>query len=191
MDCHALFQGIFPTKRLNMHLLSLLHWQSGSLPLAPPWKPVSVSFDYLSEWNEGFPANSAGKESTCTSGDPGLISQLGRSPGEGQDYILQYSWASLVAQLVKNLPAVWALGSIPGLGRCPGGRHGNPLQYSCLENPHGQRSLAGYSPWCCKESDMTEWLSTAQSDSCSWRVLSSYLCKSELVIYYYTRCKEK
>ena len=38
------------------------------------------------------------------------------------------------------------LGSIPGLGRSPGGGHGNPLQYSCLENPHGQRSLTGYSP---------------------------------------------
>ena len=37
------------------------------------------------------------------------------------------------------------LGSIPGLGRCPGGRHSNSLQYSCLENPHGWRSLAGYS----------------------------------------------
>ena len=38
-------------------------------------------------------------------------------------------------------------GSIPELGRSPGGGHGNPLQYSCLENPHGQRSLAGYNPW--------------------------------------------
>ena len=38
------------------------------------------------------------------------------------------------------------LGSIPGLGRSPGGGHGNPLQYSCLENPHGQRSLVGYGP---------------------------------------------
>ena len=37
--------------------------------------------------------------------------------------------------------------SIPGLGRPPGGGHGNPLQYSCLENPCGQRSLVGYSPW--------------------------------------------
>ena len=37
------------------------------------------------------------------------------------------------------------LGSVPGLGRSPGGGHGNPLQYSCLEDPHGQRSLAGYS----------------------------------------------
>ena len=43
------------------------------------------------------------------------------------------------------------LGSIPGLGRSPEAGHGNPLQYSCLENPHGQRSLAGYSPWGHKE----------------------------------------
>ena len=48
------------------------------------------------------------------------------------------------------------LGSIPGLGRPPGGGHGNSPQYSCLENPHGHRSLAGYSKWGHKESDMTE-----------------------------------
>ena len=47
-------------------------------------------------------------------------------------------------------------GSIPGSGRSPGGGHGNPLQYSCLENPYGQRSLEGCSPQGCKESDMTE-----------------------------------
>ena len=41
-----------------------------------------------------------------------------------------------------------------------GGGHGDPLQYSCLENPHGQRSLVGYSPWGLKESDTTERLST-------------------------------
>ena len=50
------------------------------------------------------------------------------------------------------------LGSIPGLGRSSGEGHGNPLQYSCLENPNGQRSLVGHSPWGCKEPDMTEWL---------------------------------
>ena len=48
------------------------------------------------------------------------------------------------------------LGLIPGWGRSPGGGHGSSLQYSCLENPHGQRSLAGYSPWASKESDTTE-----------------------------------
>jgi len=47
-----------------------------------------------------------------------------------------------------------ALGSITR-GRSPGEGKGNPLQYSCLENPHGQRSPAGYSPWGCKELDMT------------------------------------
>ena len=51
---------------------------------------------------------------------------------------------------------------IPGLGRSPGGQHGNPLQYSCVENPHGQMSLVGYSPLGRKESDMTERLSRAQ-----------------------------
>ena len=54
------------------------------------------------------------------------------------------------------------LGSIPGLGRAPGGGHGKPLQYSCLENPHGQRSLAGHSPWGGRESAVTEQLSTGQ-----------------------------
>ena len=54
------------------------------------------------------------------------------------------------------------LGSSPWLGRYPEGEHGNPLQYSCLENPHGQRSLAAYSPWGHNESDSTKH-STAQS----------------------------
>ena len=57
---------------------------------------------------------------------------------------------------------VWDLDSIPGLRSSPGGGHGNQLWYFCLENPHGQMSLVGYSPWNHKESHMTEWLSTAQ-----------------------------
>ena len=52
-----------------------------------------------------FPGSSAGKESTCNAGDPSLIPGNQRSPGEEVGYPLQYSWASLVAQLVKNLPA--------------------------------------------------------------------------------------
>ena len=55
----------------------------------------------------GFPGGSAGKESVCNAGDPSLIPGLERSSGEGKGYPLQYSWASLVAQLVKNLPAMW------------------------------------------------------------------------------------
>ena len=62
----------------------------------------------------GFPGSSAGKESTCNGGDPGLIPGLGRSPGEGIGK-LQFSWASLVAQMVENPPAMretW-VGKIP------------------------------------------------------------------------------
>ena len=55
----------------------------------------------------------------------------------------------------KSACNVGDLGWIPGLGRSPGGGHGNPLLCSCLENPHGQRSLAGYSPWGHKELDTT------------------------------------
>ena len=58
------------------------------------------------------------------------------------------------------------LGSIPGLGRSPGGGHGNPFQYSCLEDPHGQRSLVGYSPWDHKESDTTERLTHIRGGVC-------------------------
>ena len=56
--------------------------------------------------------------------------------------------------VVKNLPAnagdARDVGSIPGSRRSPEGEHGNPLQYSCVENPHEQRSLAGYSPQGCR-----------------------------------------
>jgi len=60
----------------------------------------------------------------------------------------------------KSICNAGDLGSIPGLGRSPGRGHGNPLQYSCLDNSHGQRSLAGYSPQRRKKSDTTEQLST-------------------------------
>ena len=58
------------------------------------------------EITEVFPDNSVGKESACNAGNPGLIPGSGRSAGEGIGYPLQYSWASLVAQLVTNLPAM-------------------------------------------------------------------------------------
>ena len=55
----------------------------------------------------GFPGSSAGKDSVCNAGDPGSIPGLGRSAGEGLGYPLQYSWTSLVTQLVKNLSSMW------------------------------------------------------------------------------------
>ena len=71
--------------------------------------PFSTSSDQLilPKKSKGFSASSAGKESTCNAGDPGSISGLGRSPEEGIGYLLQYSWASLVAQTVKNSPKMW------------------------------------------------------------------------------------
>ena len=68
--------------------------------------------------------------------------------------------------MVKNLPSRWETW-VQSLGweDSPGGGHGNPLQYSCLETPHGQSSLVGYSPWGHKESNTTEQLSTAQHNS--------------------------
>ena len=111
----------------------------------------------------GIPDGSDGKESACSAGDLNSIPGLGRSSGKGIGYPLQYSGASLVAQTVKNLPVMqetW----VKSLGweDTPGGGQGHPLQYSCLENPHGQRNLSGCSPWGCKESDMTERLRSAQ-----------------------------
>ena len=84
------------------------------------------------------------------------------SPGPG----IRHVWvgsptlsprASLAAQMVKNLPAMQET-RVQSLGwkDSPGGGHGNPLQYSCLENPRGQRSQAGYSPRGHKELDMTK-----------------------------------
>ena len=115
----------------------------------------------------GFPSSSAGKESSCNFGDPCLIPGSGASLGEGIGYPLQYSWASLVAQLLKNLPSmwetwVWSLGwrrewlHTPGF--CPG-------EFQGL-----------YSPWDHQESDTAEQLSLS---NCS--VPNSSFCSGWLV----------
>ena len=59
---------------------------------------------YLLEYNMGFPGGSDGKQTAHNAGDPGSVPGLGRFPGEGIWYLLQYSWTSPVAQLVKNQP---------------------------------------------------------------------------------------
>ena len=76
-------------------------------------------------------------------------------------FIILGGGSSLVAQKGKNLTEmkktwVWSLGLIPGLEQSPGGGHGNPLQYSFLENLHGQRALVGYSPLGGVQLDMTK-----------------------------------
>ena len=99
--------------------------QAGCLPSEPPGKPRShpwvgqKSPHWYNKWHLpcswGFPDSSVGKESACNAGDPGSIPGSGRFAGEGIGYPLQRFGASLVAQLVKNLPAmhetwVWSLG---------------------------------------------------------------------------------
>ena len=159
----SLLQGIFPTQGSNPglpHYRQILYQLShkGS-PRILEW--VAYHFSSWSSWPrkltwasciaDRFFTNFSGgwdsKAPACNAGDP----------GEGIGYLLQYSWTSLVVQMVKNPQD---LGSIPGLGRSPGGGHGNPSQYSCLENPHGQRSLAV--SWDRKESDITKRLRTTQ-----------------------------
>ena len=114
---------------------------------------MSPSF-YLHRCNAAcrlaFPNSSVGKESACNAGDPGSIPGLGRSAGEGIGYPLQYSWASLVAQLVKNLPAMQET----CVGKIPWKRERLPAPVFWPGQFHGL-----YSPWGCKESDTTERLS--------------------------------
>ena len=113
-----------------------------------------------------FLGGSGSEDSACNAGDFGSIPGWEASSGEGIGYPLQYSWYSLMFRRCKkkkkNPPAMWEtwVRSLGGEDPLEGGGHDNPLQYSSLENPHGQRSLAGYSPWGRKESDTTERLST-------------------------------
>ena len=109
--------------------------------------------------------SSAGEESPCNAGDPSSIPELGSSPGEGIGSVFLIGIGSVYSSILglqggsdckESSCNVDDLGSVPGLVRSSGGGHGNPLQYSFLESPHGQRSLVGYSLWGHKESDMTK-----------------------------------
>ena len=108
----------------------------------------------------GFPDSSVGKESACNAGDPGSIPGSGRSAGEGIGYPLQYSWAFLVAQLVKNLPAMQESSNQPWVQSLS---WEDPLEKGKSTQPTPEfwpgEFHELYSPWGHKESDMTEWLS--------------------------------
>ena len=113
--------------------LHLLHWQENSLPLSHPYKLLKTYWIYLVPYSRSL-----------------LVVCF---------IVVSVHGASRVAQLVKNPPVIqetwiWSLG-------WEDQGHGNSLQYSCPENPHGQRSLAGCGPWGRRESDTTEQLSTA------------------------------
>ena len=99
----------------------------------------------------GFPDSSVGKESTYNAGDPGSIPGLGRSTGEGIGYPLDYSWASLVAQLIKNLPAMWETWVPSLVGKVPWRRERLPTPIFWPGEFHWL-----YSPCGRKGSDATE-----------------------------------
>ena len=100
---------------------------------------------------QGFPDSSIGIESTCISGDPGSIPGLGRSTGEVIGYSLQYSWASLVAQLVKNPPAMQETWVDPRVGKVLWRREKVPTPVFWPGEFHGL-----YSPWGRQELNTTE-----------------------------------
>ena len=100
--------------------------------------------------SRGFPGSSAGKESACNAEDPGSVPGWGRSAGEGIGYPLQYSSASLMAQMVKNLPAMWETW-VQSLGwEDPWRREWLPTPVFWPGESHEQWNLAGYSPWGCE-----------------------------------------
>ena len=99
----------------------------------------------------GFPHSSVGKEFASNAGDQSSVPGSGRSTGEGIGDPLQYSWASLVAQLVKNPFIMWRPESDPWVGKIPWRWERLPTPVFWLGGYHGL-----YSPWGLKESDTTE-----------------------------------
>ena len=96
-------------------------------------------------WFIGEFHSSVGKAYACSTGDSGSIPGLGRSAGKGKKLATPVFWPGELRGMYSDFPGgsdgnasaynVGDLGSVPGSGRSPGGRNGNPLQYSCLENP--------------------------------------------------------
>ena len=141
--------------------ISVRSWPPGRSKVIPEQEFKEIWMETYSF--PGFPGSSASRESISLFRRPCFDSWVRKFPWRRDmlptPVFLGFPGGSDSKESTCN---VGDLGSIwVGLGRSPGGRHGNPLQYSCLENPHGQRSLAGYSKWGLKESDMTEGLSTA------------------------------
>ena len=109
--------------------------------------------------------SSVSKESACNEGNLGLILLLWRRKWQptpvfsGGSQVAQWSRICLPMQETQEMQFRFL-----GWLRSPGGRNGNPLQLSLHEKPHGQRSLAGYSPWRHKESDTTKQLTHIHRD---------------------------
>ena len=130
----------------------------------------------------GFPDSSVGKESTCNATDSSLIPGWGRSAGEGIDYPLQYSWASLMAQLVKNLPVMWENWVWSLVGKIPWRRERVPTPLFWPGEFPGLYSLWGGA----RKSDTTEWLSLSLlwSENLSHRLVSSLSYRLDVLCSY-------
>ena len=135
-------------------VLATTDWSMALFPLLSPGLGTTfprlalqggIPIGFLQRGALGFPHSSIGKESACNARDPGLIPGSGRSPGGGVGYPLQYSWASLVAQLVKNSPAMRET-FVLSLG------WEDPLE----KGKATHSSVLAYSPWDHKESDATK-----------------------------------
>ena len=148
---------IIKTDMKSRETLHTTNWEIINWDKAQTQSTVSLQSE------QGFPHSSVGKESTCNEGDPSLIPGWGRSAGEGFGCPLHYSWASLVAQLVKNLPAIWETCFDPWVGKIPWRRERLPIPVFWPGEFHGL-----YSPWGCKELDMTMWLSLSLSSQNRW-----------------------
>ena len=110
-----------------------LHWSE---------RPSSKS---LQVWRTGFADSSVGQESACNAWDPGLIPGCGRSPGEGIGSLLQYSWASVVAQMVKNPPVLWETWvRSPEKGKAP---HCSILAMHLMSSALSDGFFATRDPW--------------------------------------------
>ena len=103
----AVRNGIFPAVSVNRGCHGLQQLQPFDMSWSAPRKCRAEKNTCNPAAGRGSPGGSEGKESACNSGDLGSIPGSGRSAREGKGYPLQYSWASLVAQMVKNPPAMW------------------------------------------------------------------------------------
>ena len=148
-------------------------FQVTSSPVCMDMSGMSVPTEFLSRHNS---------DGIITFVDPRCISVIGYQPQVGGFELMESAGDLVLFKMHRGFPSgsdgkesacsVGPLGSIPGLGRSLGEGHGNPIQYSCLENPM-QRSLAVYTPWGHKESDTTDRLTLSLS-KCTYLICSRY-----------------
>ena len=161
------------SKKHGLSLLNTVPIHNPSLTCIPP-----PFFSYFLFYIGGFPGSSAGKESACNARDPSSIPGVGKTPGEGVVYPLQYSWASLVAQLVKNPSAVWETWVWPVNKQCYGSSRwtgkGPSHTYTCTHSP--PTPLPSRLPHNIEQSSMCYTV----VDPCWLSILNLAMCTSDM-----------